>query len=91
MIKVSKFRIFENKKEWEQNYNKNWKLLCNCRPHPEKEPTLFPVAYEICITDGHCVNYIDMIPMEEAKQEIIKYCEENMIYFEKIINIIKQI
>lgn len=92
MIKVNKIVIFENKKEWKQNYNKDWRTLCHCLPNPKEEPTSFPVAYEIYIdNDAYSANCIDMISMDEAKQKITKYCEDEIIHFEKIINKVKQI
>lgn len=92
MIKANGFIIFENEKEWERNYKADWRELCHCIPIPKEKPTLFPVAYQRCIDcDPYSRDSIVMIPMEEAKQGMIKYCEEEITSFEEMINAIKQI
>ena len=88
MIKRNGFVIFENEEEWNKMYNEDWDRLDGCAFSGGK-PASFPIAYQrFGSWDPRCCDDLAIVPLEKAKVEIQKYCEE---YIENLKNIIDKL
>lgn len=77
------FYVVENKKDWDENYNKRYFLFDGCTisgiKEDEVENQSFPAVYaRTGFFDPHCCDDVYLIPWEKAKPKLINIIQNKI-------------